>query len=188
MRSPPLVSPGFQAAKRTDELIPLLPHPSPSRWPRWRWSSPRSQGRRGGGEERAGALPEGAPREARVRVVARARGHGADGGGDGGRWSRRLSPALTLYDFCKSLERGVRVEGIALLEKERRHLGALEGPALEGPSPEIPALAPFSTPAPCPCPCPRLPPAEAPMPLLELQAALARLGQGLESLAASAAC
>ena len=106
---------GIQAAKRTDELIPLC-HTLPLSLAEVEVEFPALTGEAGGGEERAEALPEGAPREARVRVVARTRAT-AQTGVEMEALVAAAVAALTLYDFCKSLERGVRVEGIALLEK-----------------------------------------------------------------------
>ena len=34
---------------------------------------------------------------------------------------------LTIYDMCKAVDRGMRIEGVRLLEKTRRQVGTFQG-------------------------------------------------------------
>ena len=86
----------IQAAKRTAELIPLahplpLTHVSPSTF---------------GFDDKVGAVTS--KRLPKRWIAHRRRDGGAHRGAVG---------LLTIYDMCKSVDRGMRIEGVRLLEK-----------------------------------------------------------------------
>ena len=89
---------GIMGAKRTAELIPLC-HPLPLNKVDVELTLDEEQ--------------------SRVRVTATATTSGKTGGGDGSA-DRRPVAALTVYDMCKAVDRGVRIDGVRLLRKTRR--------------------------------------------------------------------
>ena len=85
---------GIQAAKRASELVPLC-HPLPI----------------------AAAAVDLAPAEgARLRIEARVRTDGRTGVEMEALAAVSVA-ALAVYDMCKAVDRGMRVEGVRLLEK-----------------------------------------------------------------------
>ena len=84
---------GIQAAKRTSELVPMC-HPLPI----------------------AAAAVELAPAGSRLRIEARVRTEGRTGVEMEALTAVSVA-ALAVYDMCKAVDRGMRVEGVRLLEK-----------------------------------------------------------------------
>ena len=94
---------GIMAAKRTHELIPLC-HPLPSR------RSPSTSA----GSRRCRGLS--------VRATVRVRGKT---GVEMEALTAVSVACLTVYDMAKAIERGMRIEGIRLIEKDRRQVRPL---------------------------------------------------------------
>jgi len=85
---------GIMAAKRTSELIPMC-HPLPV----------------------TGMTVDLEPeRESRLRITARVRTTGKTGVEMEALTAVSVA-ALTVYDMCKAVDRGMRIEGVRLLEK-----------------------------------------------------------------------
>ena len=85
---------GIQAAKRASELVPLC-HPLPIT---------------------AAAVDLAPAGEARLRIEARVRTDGRTGVEMEALAAVSVA-ALAVYDMCKAVDRGMRVEGVRLLEK-----------------------------------------------------------------------
>ena len=100
---------GIQAAKRASELVPLC-HPLPI----------------------AAAAVDLAPADAaRLRIEARVRTEGRTGVEMEALAAVSVA-ALAVYDMCKAVDRGMRVEGVRLLEKRGGASGEWRAPKAVG--------------------------------------------------------
>ena len=96
---------GIQAAKRASELVPLC-HPLPIT---------------------AAAVDLAPAGEARLRIEARVRTDGRTGVEMEALAAVSVA-ALAVYDMCKAVDRGMRVEGVRLLEKRGGASGEWRAP------------------------------------------------------------
>ena len=103
---------GIMAAKRTHDLIPLC-HPLPIT---------------------AASLEFEAPNETTLRITAQVRTTGPTGVEMEALTAASVA-ALTVYDMCKAVEKGIRIESIRLLEKRGGKSGDWTAAASPQPPP-----------------------------------------------------
>ena len=106
---------GIMAAKRTADLIPLC-HPLPIAAVTVELTPDRAENAPGESGPRESGPRESGPRESGIEIAATVRATGQTGVEMEALTAASVA-ALTVYDMCKAVDRGMRIEGLRVVHK-----------------------------------------------------------------------